>query len=72
MPDMLLLTTGGVDGGLSATAIPVKLSFCPEKKVDKLYLKMRVGSQPDRSVNKIIGSLPYQPTKRFVKRYVYI
>ena len=32
MPDMLLLTTGGVDGGLSATAIPVKLSFCTEKE----------------------------------------
>lgn len=31
MPDMLLLTTGGVDGGLS-TAIPVKLSFCAEKE----------------------------------------
>ena len=36
MPDMLLLTTGGVDGGLSATAIPVKLSFCPEKEVDNI------------------------------------
>ena len=37
-----------------------------------IFKKMRVGSQPDRSVNKIIGYLPYQTTKRFVKRYVYI
>ena len=36
MPDMLLLTTGGVDGGLSATPIPVKLSFCAEKEVDNI------------------------------------
>ena len=53
MPDMLLLTTGGVDGGLSATAIPVKLSFCKEKEEYDIYKKMCIGSQPDRSVNKI-------------------
>ena len=37
MPDMLLLTTGGVDGGLSATAIPVKLSFCTEKEEYNIF-----------------------------------